>query len=204
MSEVLALIPARGGSKSIPRKNIRPFGGHPLIAYSIAAGRAAATVTRVIVSTDAGGTDYDDLQSLVHLFAYADRAKLLAMGVPPLMIIESEHGTRSQAQEAGDTGRLTFEPIAREFATGVLVDQIVRPTIIYNFGEQADGYGEFPVRRQVDEAQMVTILEGLGRTGVFDGMTEPFYRRTQEKFPWLPEWEEVERSGRVEVPAGVR
>jgi N-acylneuraminate cytidylyltransferase len=50
--EVLALIPARGGSKSIPRKNIRPFAGHPLIAYSIAAGLAAETVTRVIVSTD--------------------------------------------------------------------------------------------------------------------------------------------------------
>jgi len=50
--EVLALIPARGGSKSIPRKNIRPFAGHPLIAYSIAAGLCAETVTRVIVSTD--------------------------------------------------------------------------------------------------------------------------------------------------------
>ena len=50
--EVLALIPARGGSKSIPRKNIRPFAGYPLIAYSIAAGLAAETVTRVIVSTD--------------------------------------------------------------------------------------------------------------------------------------------------------
>jgi CMP-N-acetylneuraminic acid synthetase len=52
MTEVLALIPARGGSKSIPRKNIRPLAGYPLIAYSIAAGLAAETVTRVIVSTD--------------------------------------------------------------------------------------------------------------------------------------------------------
>ncbi len=51
-TEVLAIIPARGGSKSIPRKNIRPFAGHPLIAYSISAGLAAETVTRVIVSTD--------------------------------------------------------------------------------------------------------------------------------------------------------
>ena len=50
--EVLAIIPARGGSKSIPRKNIRSFAGHPLIAYSIAAGLTAETVTRVIVSTD--------------------------------------------------------------------------------------------------------------------------------------------------------
>ena len=50
--EVLAIIPARGGSKGIPHKNIRTFAGHPLIAYSIMAARQAQTVTRVIVSTD--------------------------------------------------------------------------------------------------------------------------------------------------------
>jgi CMP-N-acetylneuraminic acid synthetase len=49
---VLALIPARGGSKSLPRKNIRLLGGHPLLAYSIAAGLAATKVDRVLVSTD--------------------------------------------------------------------------------------------------------------------------------------------------------
>lgn len=50
--EVLALIPARGNSKSIPRKNIREFAGFPLIAYSIAAAKQARLVTRTIVSTD--------------------------------------------------------------------------------------------------------------------------------------------------------
>jgi len=50
--EVLAIIPARGGSKSIPRKNIRDLAGHPLIAYSIAAATSAQSVTRTIVSTD--------------------------------------------------------------------------------------------------------------------------------------------------------
>jgi len=50
--EVLAIVPARGGSKGIPRKNIRLFAGYPLIAYSIAAGLQAETVTRVLVSTD--------------------------------------------------------------------------------------------------------------------------------------------------------
>lgn len=50
--EVLAIIPARGGSKSIPHKNIQPFLGHPLLAYSVAAGLQAANVTRAIVSTD--------------------------------------------------------------------------------------------------------------------------------------------------------
>ena len=43
MTEVLALIPARGGSKGIPRKNIRSFAGYPLLAYSIAAGLQANT-----------------------------------------------------------------------------------------------------------------------------------------------------------------
>jgi len=50
--EVLALIPARGGSKGIPRKNLRDFAGAPLIVYSIAAALQSELVTRVIVSTD--------------------------------------------------------------------------------------------------------------------------------------------------------
>ena len=50
--EVLAIIPARGGSKGIPRKNIRPFAGYPLISYSIAAGLQSEMVIRTIVSTD--------------------------------------------------------------------------------------------------------------------------------------------------------
>src|SRR5262245_22108602 len=49
---VVAIVPARGGSKGIPRKNVREVGGHPLIAYSIAAGLASPLVSRVIVSTD--------------------------------------------------------------------------------------------------------------------------------------------------------
>lgn len=52
MTETLAIIPARGGSKGIPRKNIRNFAGYPLIAWSIAAAKQSASVTRVIVSTD--------------------------------------------------------------------------------------------------------------------------------------------------------
>jgi len=50
--EVIAIIPARGGSKGIPHKNIKPFAGAPLIAYSIAAAQQAKQISRVIVSTD--------------------------------------------------------------------------------------------------------------------------------------------------------
>lgn len=52
MTEVLAVIPARGGSKGLPGKNLRLLAGHPLIAYSIAAGLQSQLVDRVICSTD--------------------------------------------------------------------------------------------------------------------------------------------------------
>lgn len=48
----LAIIPARGGSKRIPRKNIRPFLGRPIIDYSIAASRETGLFSRIIVTTD--------------------------------------------------------------------------------------------------------------------------------------------------------
>jgi pseudaminic acid cytidylyltransferase len=48
----IAVIPARGGSKRIPRKNIRPFAGTPIIGYPIAAALACGLFERVIVSTD--------------------------------------------------------------------------------------------------------------------------------------------------------
>ncbi|HKJ39254.1 MAG TPA: acylneuraminate cytidylyltransferase [Anaerolineales bacterium] len=52
MTDIIAIIPARGGSKGIPHKNIREFAGFPLIAWSIAAGLQSKSVSRVIVSTD--------------------------------------------------------------------------------------------------------------------------------------------------------
>lgn len=52
MKKILAIIPARGGSKGLRGKNIRPMAGHPLIAYSIKAALISPSITRVIVSTD--------------------------------------------------------------------------------------------------------------------------------------------------------
>lgn len=50
--QVLALIPARSGSKGIPHKNIRPFRGKPLLAHSIEQARACPLIQRTLVSTD--------------------------------------------------------------------------------------------------------------------------------------------------------
>ncbi len=49
---VLALIPARGGSKSLPGKNIKPLNGKPLIAWTIAAAKKSRYIDEIVVSTD--------------------------------------------------------------------------------------------------------------------------------------------------------
>lgn len=49
---VLGLIPARGGSKGVPRKNIKPLAGKPLLAYTAEAALAARHLTRVMLSTE--------------------------------------------------------------------------------------------------------------------------------------------------------
>jgi N-acylneuraminate cytidylyltransferase len=52
MGKVIALIPARAGSKGVPNKNIRTLGEYPLIAWSIMAAKKSRLIDRVIVSTD--------------------------------------------------------------------------------------------------------------------------------------------------------
>jgi N-acylneuraminate cytidylyltransferase len=49
---VVAAIPARGGSKTIPRKNLRELAGRPLLAWSISVAKAVSEIDRTIVSTD--------------------------------------------------------------------------------------------------------------------------------------------------------
>lgn len=50
--KVIAVIPARGGSKGIPRKNIKPLAGKPLIYYTIKEAKKSKYIDRVVVSTD--------------------------------------------------------------------------------------------------------------------------------------------------------
>jgi len=52
MTDAVAIIPARGGSKRIPGKNLRDFCGQPIIAYAIATARQSGVFARIVVSTD--------------------------------------------------------------------------------------------------------------------------------------------------------
>lgn len=49
---MIGIIPARGGSKGLPRKNVLPFAGHPLIVHTLNAALEARTISRIIVTTD--------------------------------------------------------------------------------------------------------------------------------------------------------
>ena len=50
--KALAIIPARGGSKRLPRKNLRPLGGRPLVAHTLAVGRRPFERRRIVVASD--------------------------------------------------------------------------------------------------------------------------------------------------------
>jgi CMP-N-acetylneuraminic acid synthetase len=50
--KILGLIPARGGSKGVPRKNMKPLGNQPLVGHTIAVGLACKAISELIVSTD--------------------------------------------------------------------------------------------------------------------------------------------------------
>lgn len=84
---ILAVIPARGGSKGIPRKNIKKLGGKPLIAWTIECGKKSKYIDRMIVSTE----DYEIAEiarmwgAEVPFMRPAELAKDNTPGVAPLV-----------------------------------------------------------------------------------------------------------------------
>jgi CMP-N-acetylneuraminic acid synthetase len=106
--EILGLIPARGGSKGIPRKNLAPVAGKSLLAWTVDAAHGAETLTRVVVSTDddeiaaaagaevlrrpaeLGGDDTPMLDVIRHAIAEL-RPDLLVLLQPTSPLRRSEH-----------------------------------------------------------------------------------------------------------------
>jgi len=100
---VLGVVPARGGSKAIPGKNLASIGGRPLLAYTADAARASRRLTRVVVSTDDA--------------AIAGAARALGLEVPFL---------RPAALAADDTPMLpVLQHAARELARGGFAADVV-------------------------------------------------------------------------------
>ena len=80
--DVLGLIPARGGSKGVPRKNLVPVGGKPLLAWTVEAALGATELTRVVVSTDD-----DEIASAAEVDVLRRPAELAADDTPMLDVV---------------------------------------------------------------------------------------------------------------------
>lgn len=129
---IVALVPARSGSKRVPDKNIRLLGGHPLIAYSIAAARDSGIFARVVVSTDSQ--------------AYADIAANYGADVPflrPAAIagdlspdIEWIDDTLRRLKDAGET--YDFFSILRPTSPFRLPETIRRAWQLFSAQDGAD------------------------------------------------------------------
>jgi hypothetical protein len=119
---------------------------------------------------------------------WVDGAYLTAVGVPALVQLEGQFGTRAQSAVHSDAAKFGALPVAEEFAETCLIEQIVKPLLDVNYGEQED-YGSFPASIPVDEEFVANILTALNTAGFLGMMVdERVYRHWQERLPqYLPE-----------------
>ncbi len=93
---VLGVVPARGGSKAIPGKNLASIGGRPLLAYTADAARGSRRLTRVVVSTDDAAIA-DAARALGLEVPFLRPAELAADDTPMLPVLQ--HAARELARE---------------------------------------------------------------------------------------------------------
>ncbi|WP_037990867.1 cytidylyltransferase domain-containing protein [Synechococcus sp. CC9616] len=117
----MALIPARGGSKGIPGKNLKDVGGVPLVARSIRAAQASAKVTRVVVSTD------DDAIAAVSLEYGAEVVRRPAVLANDTASSESAllHALDLFAADGSLPSSIVFLQCTSPFTTGQQIDKVL-------------------------------------------------------------------------------
>lgn len=189
---VLALVPARGGSKGLPGKNTRPFCGKPLIGWSIDAGRASRYVDAVWVSTDSDdianaarvcGGDVPFMRPpelasdtasssdvVIHAIRFAE-----AQGRPfdIVVLLEPTSPLRDSSDVDGALEKLLATPEATSIV-GVCAVEAVHPAFLFRNGQALlEPYLGVPptgVRRQTLEP--LVFIEG----SVYASYVEDFLR----------------------------
>lgn len=155
----LAVIPARGGSKRIPRKNIKPFCGRPIIAWSIAAARESGCFDRIVVSTDD-----DEIAALVR----AEGAE--TPFIRPATLADDHTGTMAvvvHAIQAMETQGPAFNHVCCIYPTAPLLrpaslreayERLVNSGAAFAFGVASYGH---PIQRalRLDSGGIVSMFE---------------------------------------------
>jgi CMP-N-acetylneuraminic acid synthetase len=138
---ILGLINARGGSTGIPRKNIKILAGKPLIAYAIEAGRAAACLSRIVVSTDD-----DEIAAVAKLWgAEVPFMRPACLATAAALQIDAVKHAISTLRASGDA----YDAVA-----------ILQPTCPMRTAEDIDGAMALMERAQADSVISVTRVEG--------------------------------------------
>jgi len=191
----LALIPARGGSKGIPGKNLQAVGGRPLVVRSINAAQASEGVDRVVVSTDdaairaaalAAGAEVVERPSAIAGDTASSESALL-------------HALTALEQNGPLPERLVFLQCTSPFTSAGQIDRVLRalddPTINSSFAvqpwhgflwrEDGRGINHDPTRpRQRRQDLEPAYLE----TGAIYAMRTAAFRQSGSRFcaPWQP------------------
>jgi CMP-N,N'-diacetyllegionaminic acid synthase len=120
---IIAIVPARGGSKGIPKKNLAPLCGYPLLAWSIFAASRTACIDRVIVSTDSSEFASEALHFGAEVYERDSELATDSVGV-----FEVVYDLRETLTAEGEDARLyvVLEP-ASPFRTAALIEDCVAP-----------------------------------------------------------------------------
>ena len=129
---MIAIIPARGGSKGLPGKNILPLCGKPMIAYTIEAAKQSKYISRVIVSTD-------DQKIANIALEYGAEVPFLR---PEFLA--------SDTAQAIDNYIYTVERLSREWGTSIEEFVVLQPTSPLRIAEDIDGAIELFMKKKAD------------------------------------------------------
>jgi CMP-N-acetylneuraminic acid synthetase len=171
---LLAIIPARGGSKGIPRKNIALLSGRPLIAYAIEASVSSRVVDRTIVSTDDA-----EIAEVSRRFGAEVRLRpsVLAQDDTPTRAV-LEHVVRELAAEGYHPDAvLTLQPTS-PLRTSRHIDEAVA---LFDRHPEADSLVSCIEVPHIFHPRSVMRRNGEGYLEPYDGLAQPHRRQDKEQ-----------------------
>lgn len=174
---IIGLIPARGGSKGIPQKNIKKLAGKPLIAYTIEAALSTCLLDRVVVSTD---------NSEIATIAKAYEAEVpfmrpmgIALDDTPDRPVMRHFIDWYKAEEGNNLEILVYLRPTTPFKTGDLIDHCIQKFITDdNLSSirtitKVEGVSHPYWMHRIDHNHLVPFVGGLAKTKYFQRQTLP-------------------------------
>ncbi len=177
---VLGVITARGGSKGVPRKNIRPLGGKPLIAWTIDAARHSTGLTSFLVSTEDEEIARVSREhgAPVPFLRPAELASDTAKSIPVI-----QHALEWLTREQGETydAVMILQPTS-PFRTAADIDEAIR--ILRETGADSvmsmvklEDYSPKKLKRIAGDGRILPLFEDEGRESAQRDAAEAVYKR---------------------------